>query len=809
MNELSQDLRNGVRNLLRAPGFLVAAVLALALGIGATTSIFSLVYGVVLRPLPYDEPERLVSLWEVNRDRGLDHEPVSPVNFLDYRALTKVFQDAAAWWRPEITLRGEAREPIRVNTIEVSGNFLDVLGVRPMLGGGFPAGVFHSRERIALISHRLWQTRFEGAPDIVGKPLRLNDDDHIIAGVMPPGFQFPGETDVWQRLLWDLSQHSRGAHFMESVARLRPDASIAEAQRELDGLTGRLAREFTGTNRGWQARAVRLHDEVVGNVRPALLVLLAAVGLLLLIACINVASLLLARAGSRAREVAVRAAIGATRRRLVRQFLTESLLLAGLGGLLGVAAAAGITQVIVASTPIDIPRLNQVGLDARVLTFAAILALGTAIVFGLLPAMFTSRADLQQVLKDGSRNQGGSRGGRRMHTALVGAEIALAVTLLAGAGLLLRTVSRLATESPGFVPEGMVAAGVQLTGAAYSQWPQVAQFHSSLVETLRQQPGVSGAGATNFLPLAPGWRIPFLIRGLPAPARGDEPTAQYHSVSEGYFEALGLSLRRGRLFDSHDDAASRGVVLVNEALARRYFPGEDPVGRTIASLTTRIGPLGASLMNDRDHIVIGVVGDLKNSSLQQAAEPAIYHSMRQFPFRHMYIVARADDEGRAAEALRGVVRRADAGLAMPELRAMSGVIGESFERQRFLMYLLSVFALAALSLAALGIYGLFSYTVTERQQELSIRMALGASPGGVLWIVLRRGIALAVGGGLAGAAIAYAAARKAGSLLEGMSADDPLAFGVVTLFAVATALAASAVPAWRASRVSPLTGLRE
>ena len=806
---LMQDLRYGARNLLRTPGFLATAVLALALGIGATTAIFSVVDTVILRPLPYHEPERLVMLWDTNHDRGLSHEPISPVNFLDYRRLTHVFEDAAAWWRPEVTLQDPNREPIRVNTIEVSGNFLAVVGVQPILGAGFPEGTFHSPERVAVISHRLWQSRFAGDAAIVGKTLRLNDTDHTIAGVMPAGFHFPGETDIWQRLGWDLSRHSRGAHFMESVARLRDGATIAQAQQELDGLSGRLASEFAATNRGWQVRAIALHDEVVGYVRPGLLVLLAAVGLLLLIACINVASLLLARAASRSREVAVRAAIGATRQRLVRQFLAESLLLAISGGILGVAAAFGALRVLVATTPIDVPRLAQVSLDVRVLAFAAALALGTTILFGLLPALLTSRADLQQVLKDGAGGRGTGHGRRRAHSMLVAAEIALAVMLLAGAGLLMRTVAHLSAETPGFDPSGIVTGGVQLNGAAYARWPQVQQFHSALIGAVRQSPGVAAAGAANFLPLAPGWRIPFLIRGVPAPPRGDEPTAQYHSVSDGYFEAIGVALRRGRLFDAHDTADSRGVVIVNDALARRYFAAEDPVGRTIASLTTNIGPLGASLMRDRDHLIVGVVADVKNSSLQNAAEPAIYHTTRQFPFRHLYLVARGSDPRQVGEAIRGAVRRADASIPAPEIRTMASVIGESVERPGFVMFLMGVFAMSAMSLAALGIYGLLSYAVTERQQEISIRLALGARPGAVLGMVLRQGIVLAVAGSLVGLAVAYAAARNVASLLHGVSPGDPVALGAGAALALAVAAVACLLPAWRASRLNPLAGLKE
>ena len=809
MTDLRQDLRDGVRNLVKTPGVFVAAVLALGLGIGATTAIFSLVDGVVLRPLPYADPERLVSLWEANRDRGLSHEPVSPVNFVDYRALSQVFEDAAAWWRPEITLQGADREALRVNTVEASGNLFAVMGVSPALGAGFPPATFFSPERVAVISHRLWQSRFDADPKIVGKTVRLNDDDHVIAGVMPAGFNYPGETDVWQRLVWDLARHSRGAHFMEAVARLRPGVSVTQAQRELDALSARLGGEFAGTNRGWVARTIALHEEVVGYYRPGLFVLLGAVALLLLIACINVASLLLARSSSRSREVAIRAAVGATRQRLVRQLLSENLILATLGGVTGLAVAFGATRAIIASTPMDIPRLAQVGIDLRVLGFAAVLALGTVMLFGLLPALFTSRADLQHVLKDGSRGQGGGQARRRAHSTLVVAEIALAVTLLIGAAMLLRTVSTIAAEDPGFDPAGVLTAGVQLNGAAYRAWPAVEQFHSTLVEALRRQPGVTAAGATNFLPLAPGWRIGFRVRGAPPPRPGDEPTAQYHSVTDGYFEALGVPLARGRSFDSHDTASSQGVVVVNEAFVRRYFPSEDPVGKTIMSLATQIGPLGASLMNDRAHVVIGVVKDVKNTSLQNAAEPAIYHSMRQFPFRHVYLVARGPDDASVSEAILSSVRRADAAQPRPDLRRMTNVIGESFARPQFLMFVMWVFAASAVALAALGIYGLLAYTVAERQQELSIRLALGARPGGVLLMIVGQGLRLAIAGSIAGLGIAYLAARNISSLLYGVRPDDPAVLAAGVAVAVSAALAACLLPALRAARLDPIEGLRE
>lgn len=802
------DARYGVRNLLRTPAFTAAALLALTLGIGSTTAVFSLVNGVVLEPLPYAEPQRLVTIWDANRERGLEHERLSPVTFLDYRGLSQVFTDAAAWWRPEVTLRDATREPLRVDTIEVSGNFTSVMGVRPLLGAGFPEGVFHSPDRRVLISQRLWQSRFGSDTALVGRTIRLNDDDFTVAGVMPAGFHFPGDTDVWQGLVWDLARHSRGAHFMEAVARLKPGVSIAQAQRELDAVTARLAVEFPATNRSWSTRAIALHDEVIGSVRPALFVLLAAVGLLLLIACINVASLLLARAASRTREAAVRSAIGATRTRLVRQFLTESLTLATIGAAGGVALSIAAVKGIVAASPVQIPRIDQAGVDGRVLAFALAITVATAVVFGLLPAVFLSRTDAQQALKDGARGQAGGRGRSMAHRALVVAEIALAVMLLVGAGLLYRSVGLLAREDPGFASTNVMTTGVQLTGAAYARWPQVEQFYSSLLDIVRQQPGVEAAGAANVLPLAPGWRIPFLIRGVPPPAPGDRPQAQYHSLSDGYFEALGVPLISGRFFDSRDTAQSRGVVIVNQTFARRHLPGQNPVGMVISSLSTNIGPLGASLMQNREHEIVGVVGDTKNASLQTAAEPAIYHTQRQFPFRHMYVVARGADTAQVGAAIRQSIRRADPGLALAELRSMDDVVGAWVERPRFLMFVMAVFAVSALSLAALGIYGLLSYAVTERRQELSIRMALGARPAELLWMVLRQGLVLAVAGSSAGLAAAFVAGRKMGSLLYGVAPGDPLTLAGVGVLALSIAAAACALPAWRASRTNPLVGLR-
>jgi putative ABC transport system permease protein len=543
--ELLRDVRYGLRQLWRAPGFTAAAVLALGLGVGATTAIFSVLDAVVLRPLPYADPERLVTLREANAAKGLDREPMSPVNFVDYRALTHVFTDAAGWWRPELTLTGEGQDPLRVRAIETSTNLFSVLGVRARLGAGFPDGVpLHlANARDVVISDRLWRSRFNANPAIVGQAIRLDNVPHTVLGVMPPGFNFPEDTDVWQRLVWDMAKHYRGAHFVDGVARLRDGVTVEQAQAELNALSARLGREHANTNRDWVARATPLHVEVVGFFRPALYVLLGAVSLLLMIACVNVASLMLARSSAREREVAIRAAIGATRGRLVRQFLTESALLAAFGSLAGVMLAFAGVQLLVTASPVPIPRLQDVGLDARVLVFALGVAAATAIGFGLLPALFLSATDAQSTLKESTRGGSASRRKERTRRILVVAEIGLAVMLLFGAGLLIRTVSNLSRQDPGFAraqaaasgarPTTVVTASVQLSQAAYRKWEQVPQFYATMLDRVRQSADVETAGASSTLPLVSSWRNPYTVRGREPSAPGESPQAQYHFVSEG------------------------------------------------------------------------------------------------------------------------------------------------------------------------------------------------------------------------------------------------------------------------------------
>jgi putative ABC transport system permease protein len=808
MDGLLQDLRFGARTLVRSPGFTAAAILALGLGIGASTAVFSVLDGVVLRPLPYEDPSRLVVFWDANPGGGLAHEPLSPVNFLDDRAL-HVFEDAAGWWRPNLNLTDGGRDPVRVSSIEVSANFFSVLGVRPELGSGFPSSPLYVRgEPAIVISDRLWRTRYRADRAIIGQSVQLNGALHAVVGVTPPGFDFPTGVDVYQRLNWDFAQHSRAAHFIETVARLKPGVTLEAANAELAALGTRLQSEFSATNKGWTVFAVPLSHEIAGFFRVALMALLGAVGLLLLVACINVANLLLARATVREKEIALRAAIGASRSRLVRQLLTESLLLASAGAALGVALAAVGVGLFVRFPPLDIPRLADVGVDTRALLFACGVTLGTVVLFGTMPALLLARTDVDASLRGGART-GVNRGGVYARRVLVAAEVGLAVILLVASGLLVRSVERLVHENPGFSPTGLVTASIDLPERQYRDWESVARFYTTLGSALRESPGVSAAGLTNVLPLAPGWRVPFLIDGRPRPKEGDAPSAQHESVDEQYFQALGVQLLRGRWLSERDGTDAPGAVLINESMARAYWPGEDPVGRTIVSFARQIGPLGRTLVSNSRYEIVGVVADVKNASLRNTTEPSIFYSQRQFPFRGMHIVARGP-AGAAAltSTMRDVVARIDPGLPLANVTTLDAVVGDTIDRPRVLTTVMSGFAVLALVLSALGIYGVLAYAVNQRRQELGVRIALGAGARSIVWLVIRQGLILAAVGVGVGAIGSVAIGRFLSGLLFGVTPTDPMTFVVVFGVVAAVVIVSCALPARRAASTDVLGALR-
>ena len=680
MDTIFNDVRFAVRGLLRSPSFSVTAVLALGLGIGATAGVFSLLEGVVLKPLPFfRDPDRLVMIWDTNREKGLAHEAISPVTFHDYRGLTSVFEDAAAWWQPQLNLADEAGDPIRVSAVETSENLFRVLGVQPAIGRSFAIHPdLFGGEQEAVISNRLWQSRFGGDPKILGRAVRLNGYAYTVVGVMPPGFGFPGETDLWQQLQWNLHNHSRGAHFMESVARLKPGVTVDRASAELATLTARLGHDFRATNAGWSARAVRLDRETAGVFRPGLFALLGASALLLVLACINVANLLLARASNRRREVALRSAIGASRGDLVRLFLTESVVLAVVGAVVGLVVAVVSVKAILVGSPVRIPRADAVAIDAPVLIFATLVAAMTALGFGLFPALIMSRGELQDVLKDGSRGSGTQ--GRAMRSSLVVVEVALAVMLLAGAGLLVRSVGRMLRVDTGVDPAFVLTANMQLPDAAYREWERVEAFYATLVRGLNQRPGIVAAGTATFLPLDPGWRMPFMRVGAGPVTPGDEPLAQVHSADAGYFAAIRAPILRGRSFDAHDDATSLPVVIVNETLARQVWPNEDPIGKRIITTARQIGPLARRIVPGNEHQVVGVVRDIRNTSLRDAPESALYFPTSQFPARKLNLVVRGrGDVAQLTAIIQDEVRRIDPTLPLGDVKPLTQVLASVVE----------------------------------------------------------------------------------------------------------------------------------
>ena len=808
MRTLLNDLRFALRTLRRSPSFTIAAIVALGLGTGSAAGVFSLLRGVVLRPLPYAAPEQLVMLWDVNATKGLMHEPISPVTFHDYRALSSVFQDAAAWWRPEINLADDSGEPIRVNAIEVTENLFSVLGVRPTIGQDFPIHPqLYGKDNLAMISHRLWQSHFNGDRRIVGKPIHLNGFDYTVVGVMPPGFSYPGDTDLWQQLRWDLHQHTRAAHFMESVARLRPGVTVEQADREMKRLMTRIAGEFARTNKDWSARVVSLDREVAGVFRPGLFTLLGASALLLLIACINVANLLLARAVARRREVALRSAIGASRGRLMRLFLTESFVLASIGAVLGLGIAVASVKGLLAWTPIRIPRAEGIGVDFTVLVFATCVAVATAVAFGLVPALLLSRAELQDALKDGTKGTG--MRGRRLRSGLVVAEVALAVMLLSGAGLLIRSVSKLMSVDTGLDPTSTIAIDLQLPDAAYGEWERVGQFYTSLAAAVAANPEIIGVGTANFLPLGTAYRLPYQIADAPTAAGTDTPLAQFHIADEGYFSTLRVALRQGRFFTAQDYVGSVPVVIVNQTFARQKFGSENPIGKRITTPVRGIGPLSRRIVKGDEHEIVGVVADIKNTSLRNDAEPAIYFAERQFPSRKMFLIVRGRGEAaRLATLVRQEMKRLDPSLGMGPVKPMDRVLGESVDPPRLVMLLMTVFAALALTLAAVGIYGILTFMVSHRRREIGIRLAVGAEPSAMLRMIVREGVALALVGCVIGAIGAFVGGRSLGGFLYNVSVWDPATFGGVVAVVLIVATAACLVPGRRAAAEDPVTALR-
>jgi predicted permease len=819
-------IRIALRQFRHRPTVALITALVLGLGAGAATAVFTVVDAVVFRPLPYKAPDRLITIWDTNAAQALSHDPISPVNFMDQRALP-VFADAAAWWRPGVNLVDPGLDPVRVKTIETTGNLFDVLGITPQIGPGFPGGgpLFVTNELIAVVSDRLWRTRYSADPSIIGRQLSFNNTPYTIVGVMPAKFHFPDDIDVWQRLRWDPTRHSRQAHFMEAVARLADEATIDQAQSAVDALWTRLETEFANTQnsagRGWGSRLVPLLDEQLGYYRPALMVLFGAVGLLLLIGMLNVASLLLTRALSRDREIAVRIAMGASPRQLVTQLLAESFVLSAAGALLGFAAAAVALPLIVSLTPVSIPRLDEAAVNLRALGLSLTIVGATTVFVGLVPALVVLGGHVTTDLKSGER--GSSRGARRVYAVLVTAEVALACALLVSSALLVSTVRHMTDTPMGVNAETVLTTAIQLTRNPTSrqdvlraQWAEIAETHARILEQIRQQPGVESAGASNFLPLEIGWRNPFAVDGQPLPARQEDlPQAQMHSASEGYFEAMGAQLAAGRQFTPFDGPDSAGAVIVNETFARRYLSDGSPVGRVLRLWATGIGPLGLNLKAPGPQVhdgmpfeVVGVVRDIRNVPLGQSVEPAIYLSTRQFPFSEVFVAVRAATPGVALAALRNGLEAAAPEVPMGAVQTWGDRFGSRTAEPRLLMTILIFFGAVAAVLAALGVYGLFSWAVALRTRELAIRLTLGARPAAVGGLVVRQSAMLVVVGLVVGVAIIRVAESALARVLYEVRAGDAWPTAGASALLLTVALVACVPPALRAMRVDPAEGLR-
>lgn len=803
IESLWQDVRCGLRMLRKNAGFAMIAVLTLALGIGANTAIFSVIHAVLLRPLPYDHPDRITLVRESNPGKGFEQFSVSPPNYMDWKNGAGVFEQMASMSRSQFSYTGGA-EPERLVGARVAASFFSVLGAQPELGRTFlPEDDVVGKASVVVLSHGLWTEHFGSDPQVIGKSLTLDGESYRVIGVMRNGFQFPRGVQLWVPSEFDersLSPRARGAHYLTVIARLKPGASIDQAQAEMVSISKRLEQLYPGTNTGWTSRVVALNEATVGNIRPTLLVLFGAVGFLLLIACANVANLLLARATARQREIAIRFSLGASRLRIARQLLTESILLSGIACTLGLLLAEWAIRALRSLPPSTLPRAESIGLDLPVLGFAAGVAVLTALLFGFAPALQITRGAPSETLKEGGRTASAGRHGVR--SALVVLETTLALVLLVGSGLLLKSFMRLQTVDPGFQSKNILTANISLPKSKYSTDAQTIQFFGQALERLQAVPDVKEAAVASGNPIE-GSNLSFVFatKELQALAPADQPSAGYYVVSPNYFHTLAIPLLVGRYFTQGDSAGSPRVAIVSQAVAQRFFHDRSPIGQTI-----KIG-VGAGDPPWRE--IVGVVGDVKDDGLGEAATMTVYEPYTQQAWSSMSLFLRLDsDPSHLASILRSQVMSVDKDQPVAEIATGEQLMSEAVAQPQLRTLLLGLFAGLALVLASLGIYGVMSNTVAQRTHEIGVRMALGAGQRSVLRLVLGNGMRLTLLGIVLGTMGAFALTRLMKGFLFHVTPTDPATFVSVALFLFLVALLASYIPARRATRVDPVVALR-
>jgi len=813
MDTLSKDIRYGIRGLLQRPAFTAVVVVTLALGIGANTAIFSVVNAVLLTPLPYSDPSRLMVIHE--RKEGNSWTTVSYDDYNDFRDRQQSFEQVAAFSAPWIFNVTGAGEPIQVNGQWVSANLLSILGLNPVEGRGFTADEDKrgSQQRVAILSYGFWQRQFGGNKSIIGQSINLDDQNFTVIGIAPPHFKIGEDSDLWVPLaLNPINGRGRLVRYLSVIGRLEAKVTPAAAQADLSVIASQLAQQYPDTNKDFGVEITALHEDIVGKVRPALVVFLAAVALVLLIACANVANLALARAVARRREFAIRAALGAGRKRLMRQLLTESVLVSLLGGFLGLLLAVWGVDLLLALSPESVPRHEAVGLDARVLLFTLSISLLTGIVCGLVPAWKAAKSDLNETLKEAGQLHGSSSGHRGFQNVLVVSQIGLALVLLTGSVLLIKSFAYLLNVNAGFETQNVLAVQLTLPSSKYPQPARRAELYQQLEQRLKALPGVKAAGAISRMPMFAGdittgrsnITSTIVIDGRNV-AEGDLPEADYRVASPSYFDAMNIPVIKGRLFGWQDeprDSSGRPLtVVINEAMARRLWPGEEAVGKRIK--------WGASSAQDPWWTIVGVVGNVRHFRLDMEPRPEVYRPYLVNPLGSpIFVVRTASDPKDLAAAVRNEIRTLDGSIPLSNVATMPQLISRSVAPRRFSMLLMGVFAAVALLLATVGIYGVMSYSVTQRTREIGIRMALGAQAADVLKLVLRSGVGLALIGVVGGLVGAFILTRWMTALLFGVTPTDAATFVIVPVCLIAVALVACFIPARRATKVDPLVALR-